>query len=481
MSSQTFHSCVCNTFLPYLRQKGVKFPILYFLDGHKSHLTYNLSKFCAENGIFLFALYPNATHILQPADVSLFAPLKANWRTIVLNWKRSNNNKQVNKATFPLLLENATQQVKAETVQNGFRKCGLYPYNVEAIDFKKCMKDTSRILGENEENDGSKVKPTEFKIPHFLYFESIIPLNRRQEFKNAGMGEWNGDESAKELFEIWRKLKNRCKIRNTKEIENGNTEENKNQMVREENDNIETEESNIIATEGGIDNTETEIEINTSRDSKKDMDNTGTENEAEFTKAGEDNNVSDTDNEHFEAAKKDSNKLFERPMTPEPTTSNTNQKCQNKRISTSFLDHIFWPEESPEKKNQVTKKERLPYASTSERWLQYHKNKENLKIQKEEEKQKRAINNRIQKKIVKQKKNKKSKYEFSESDSEEWSESGTSLDDISEEHFTSDIDEPLAKIAEAEKKIREGDFYLVSFPGKKKGPQLCLHYSKCSE
>ncbi|KAK9718002.1 hypothetical protein QE152_g23442 [Popillia japonica] len=37
------------------------------------------------------------------------------------------------------------------------------------------------------------------------------------------------------------------------------------------------------------------------------MDNTGTENEAEFTKAGEDNNVSDTDNEHFEAAKKDSN------------------------------------------------------------------------------------------------------------------------------------------------------------------------------
>ncbi|KAK9687232.1 hypothetical protein QE152_g36606 [Popillia japonica] len=110
-------------------------------------------------------------------------------------------------------------------------------------------------------------------------------------------------------------------------------EENKNQMVREENDNIETEESNIIATEGGIDNTETEIEINTSRDSKRDMDNTGTENVAEFTKAGEDNNVSDTDNEHFEAAKKDSNKLFERPMTPEPTTSNTNQKCQNKRIT----------------------------------------------------------------------------------------------------------------------------------------------------
>ncbi|KAI4466135.1 btb domain transcription factor [Holotrichia oblita] len=54
-------------------------------------------------------------------------------------------------------------------------------------------------------------------------------------------------------------------------------------------------------------------------------------------------------------------------------------------------------------------------------------------------------------------------------DCEECSESGTSLDDISEEHFTSDIDGPLAKIAEVEKKIRKGHFYLVSFPGNK-GP-----------
>lgn len=55
LSSQTFYSYACNTFLPncqdglcfltYMKQKGVKFPILDFLDGHKSDLTYKLSKF----------------------------------------------------------------------------------------------------------------------------------------------------------------------------------------------------------------------------------------------------------------------------------------------------------------------------------------------------------------------------------------------------------------------------------------------------
>jgi hypothetical protein len=50
--------------------------VLYLVDGHRSHLTFNVSKFCAENGIILFALYPNATHILQPADVALFKPRK---------------------------------------------------------------------------------------------------------------------------------------------------------------------------------------------------------------------------------------------------------------------------------------------------------------------------------------------------------------------------------------------------------------------
>uniref|UniRef100_A0A6P7GLK3 Uncharacterized protein LOC114340281 n=1 Tax=Diabrotica virgifera virgifera TaxID=50390 RepID=A0A6P7GLK3_DIAVI len=109
MTSETFFSYVCNSLLPFLQSKNVKLPILYILDGHKSHLTYNLSKFCSDNGIFLYALLPNATHILQPADVSLFAPLKSKWKKVVFDWKKANNNKNLTKATFPFLLESTVQ------------------------------------------------------------------------------------------------------------------------------------------------------------------------------------------------------------------------------------------------------------------------------------------------------------------------------------------------------------------------------------
>lgn len=61
------------------------------------------------------------------------------------------------------------------------------------------------------DRDGiEKNKPAIFDIPHFLYFDSLIPTKRREQFKKADMGEWVGDESAKKLYDVWRKLKKRC-------------------------------------------------------------------------------------------------------------------------------------------------------------------------------------------------------------------------------------------------------------------------------
>lgn len=427
MSSQTFYSYVCNTLLPHLKQKGVKLPILYLLDGHKSHLTYYLSKFCAENGIFLFALYPNATHILQPADVSLFAPLKNNWKNIVFNWKKQNNNKVVNKATFPSLLENAMQQISEDTVKNGFRKCGLFPFNVEAIDFKKCMADSSRIFGEKQ-NESTRIKPIDFEVPHFLYFESVIPAKRRLEFQNSEMGEWEGDESAKELYEVWKKLKTRCKKNSTEEqdIPEIGTEETSNIEIADiDQEGIEPETDENITT---IDGTE---------DEKADISEVGTEENANMNtlKANEiepkndtnintidgklsepdqteiDQNKNSTTNIETETCDKYAQgKLIENLkekrvhivnniVVCKPSTSRGPKNIEPevlspkslRPISASFVDHIFWPEESPEKKESVSKKERLPHATTSLRWLKFHEEKEKIKADKEKAKLERAI------------------------------------------------------------------------------------------
>lgn len=50
--------------------------VILFVVGHKSHMSYHISELCTELGIILTAQYPNATRILQPADVNAFKPLK---------------------------------------------------------------------------------------------------------------------------------------------------------------------------------------------------------------------------------------------------------------------------------------------------------------------------------------------------------------------------------------------------------------------
>jgi hypothetical protein len=49
---------------------------LRVLDGHGSHMTANVIAFCMENEIDLPVLPPQCSHVLQPLDVSVFAPLK---------------------------------------------------------------------------------------------------------------------------------------------------------------------------------------------------------------------------------------------------------------------------------------------------------------------------------------------------------------------------------------------------------------------
>lgn len=76
MNGEIFFEYFVNIFYKWLEDKKVLFPVLMFLDGNSSHLTYHLSKFCNDHDIILITLFPNATHLLQPLDVAIFKPLK---------------------------------------------------------------------------------------------------------------------------------------------------------------------------------------------------------------------------------------------------------------------------------------------------------------------------------------------------------------------------------------------------------------------
>lgn len=77
MNSDIFLKYIVEFFYPFLVKTGAIFPVILFVDGHGSHLSARGNwKACKKLKIILFNLYPNATFLIQPADVSVFKSLK---------------------------------------------------------------------------------------------------------------------------------------------------------------------------------------------------------------------------------------------------------------------------------------------------------------------------------------------------------------------------------------------------------------------
>ncbi|VEN39721.1 unnamed protein product, partial [Callosobruchus maculatus] len=145
MRSDVFFEFVCNDFNKWLDTNNIKKPIILFIDGHKSHMTLPLSKFCEEHGIVLYALPPNCTHIIQPADVSVFRPLKHEWKKTIRKWqsKPENTNAVVNKFNFCSVFQETLMTANmVDSIKNGFRRCGLFPLDPNNVDYTKCVKNT---------------------------------------------------------------------------------------------------------------------------------------------------------------------------------------------------------------------------------------------------------------------------------------------------------------------------------------------------
>ncbi|XP_030748956.1 uncharacterized protein LOC115877032 [Sitophilus oryzae] len=147
MRGDNFFDYIANDFNEWVTQMQLKRPILLLIDGHKSHMTMQLSEFCHQNGIILYALPANTTHILQPADVSVFKPLKTEWKKTVREWQNrpENINISVNKINFCRVLQEAIEKANMnQHIINGFKKCGLYPFEPNSVDYTKCVQNFIR-------------------------------------------------------------------------------------------------------------------------------------------------------------------------------------------------------------------------------------------------------------------------------------------------------------------------------------------------
>ena len=122
-------------FLPHAKKpSGRK---LFIGNNLSSHFTEKVLSLASENNIAFVCLTPNSTHLLQPLDVAFYGPLKKKWRGILDEWKACGRkaSRSLSKNAFPGLLRKLNNSLinKAENLQNGFKKCSIYPFNPQKV------------------------------------------------------------------------------------------------------------------------------------------------------------------------------------------------------------------------------------------------------------------------------------------------------------------------------------------------------------
>ncbi|KAJ8950062.1 hypothetical protein NQ314_008068 [Rhamnusium bicolor] len=343
MTGQSFYEFVANIFHPWIAN-NVKVPVALFVDGHSSHLTMELSNFCVENQIELIAVYPNATHILQPLDVSVFHPLKNRWKKGIQKFKMDNEGRKLKRENFgPLLKVVMEQSIKPDIITNGFRTCGLFPLDVNGIPYHKYFKKAENIPTSNTRMDDTFQTTTEI-------FKSGEP--------------WQGDIKDASLYTLWRKLTSEVNESNIGQVDKVHEAE----SVIEGTNHVDTVPVCHVINET-MSNDISELPI------------------AMEEKTPEKRTVVILDNVLIKSLH------INLLNISAPSTSTSNIDLTDfTNVPSPFKSSLFWPKPIISDKPKRSK-EKVPSVATSEQWRTYHKkkqgNKENKEREKEERKRKR--------------------------------------------------------------------------------------------
>ncbi|XP_062559650.1 uncharacterized protein LOC134224336 [Armigeres subalbatus] len=125
MNTPEFIEYVETVLHPTLTQSNVKFPVLYFVDGHQSHAAFEAVDICEKLGIILIALYPDPARMLLPIIKNIFRSLKSSWNRVIHESKTP-----VTMLTFWNVLQktNRTKLTKCK-ILSAFERFGLFPFS----------------------------------------------------------------------------------------------------------------------------------------------------------------------------------------------------------------------------------------------------------------------------------------------------------------------------------------------------------------
>ncbi len=125
------------------------------LDGHASHVSSEVIDFCVARKIILLCLPAHTTHILQPLDVGIFAPLAAIYKNLVHRTTLFGASYSIDKVDFLELYGRArTEAITPVNIYKAWEKAGLLPFNHELVHYRLPQKD------ETNEQYNVTIRPT---------------------------------------------------------------------------------------------------------------------------------------------------------------------------------------------------------------------------------------------------------------------------------------------------------------------------------
>ena len=136
VDSQIFQQWIDDVFLAQV--KFLEKPVMLILDGHGSHIKRKVGLHLVAAGVILFVLPPHTTHLLQPLDVALFKYVKGQLDKVANKIRLATmaigiGALQLNKSNFHKIYKAVHESIAPATVINGFRKCGIHPFDPTAI------------------------------------------------------------------------------------------------------------------------------------------------------------------------------------------------------------------------------------------------------------------------------------------------------------------------------------------------------------
>lgn len=189
-------------------------PVVLLVDGHKSHINVEISKFCQENGIFLYCLPPHSSHITQPLDVGFFKPLKDAWKKECERYKLANPGHFVSKQSFARVFKDAWLHAAQPIILvNAFKGAGIYPLDFSHIRDSRFAPSKVYQLDTCGDNSNlsdslhpSSVAPQPSSSTALAELESVIGPEVLDKYRTRY--EEGYDLEIDAVYTVWKRLKN---------------------------------------------------------------------------------------------------------------------------------------------------------------------------------------------------------------------------------------------------------------------------------